>query len=324
MSEIDFLTSYDKPAPSKDERVVAVVGPTAVGKTALSERLALAMNGEIISADSMQIYRGMDIGTAKPPMEHRAVPYHCIDLVDPGHAFSAAMFQQVARTAIEQVLLRGHVPIVTGGTGLYVRAALDRMEFPPGEQGGSTSRSRYEELARDRGSEHMYGLLVGGDPASAALIHPNNVRRVIRALEMLDEGSSYAKQHAGFSVRESVYDVSLVGLTMNRELLYARIDQRVDLMMAQGLLDEVRTLLGEGLRVILTAAQAIGYKELVPVIEGRTGLEEAVASIKQASRRYAKRQLTWFRADPRIVWIDVTELSIEEVTQQALSAIDWS
>jgi tRNA dimethylallyltransferase len=170
----------------------------------------------------------------------------------------------------------------------------------------------------------MYGLLVSGDPGSASLIHPNNVRRVIRALEMLDEGGSYATQHAGFSVRESVYDASMIGLTMNRELLYARIDQRVDLMMAQGLLEEVEKLLGEGLRVILTAAQAIGYKELVPVIEGRAGLKEAVASIKQASRRYAKRQLTWFRADPRIVWIDVTELSIEEVTQRALSAIDWS
>ncbi len=304
-------------------RVLAVVGPTAVGKTALAEELAVRLGGEIVSADSMQVYRCMDIGTAKPSPDERRVPYHCIDVAEPGTAYSAALYQSEARRAIADCALRGVLPVMCGGTGLYVRAALDTMEFPAGEQVDNPVRTRWEHYAHEHGSDALHAELQAVDPASAALIHPNNVRRVIRAFEMLAEGTSYAAQHAGFSARESVYDARFVGLTMDRALLYERIDRRVDVMMERGLLGEVESLLAGDLRAALTATQAIGYKELVPVLEQGADLEEAVAAIKQASRRYAKRQLTWFRSDPRVMWIDVTELSLQQTAEAALDALEW-
>jgi len=311
------------PVPSADTRVLAVVGPTASGKTALAEELAVRLPGEIVSADSMQVYRRMDIGTAKPAPADRGVPYWCLDLAEPGEPFSAALFQRAAREAIAAVSARSKLPIVVGGTGLYVRAALDPLEFPAGEQADNAVRARYEALAAERGPEALHALLAERDPESAALVHANNVRRVVRALEMLDEGLSYAHQSAGFSARRSIYNARFVGLTMERERLYARIDARVDAMMAAGLLGEVEELLESGLREALTAAQAIGYKELVPVVEDGADLEEAVAAIKRATRRYAKRQLTWFRADPRVAWIDVTELKLAEAADAAMGTLDW-
>lgn len=311
-------------ADAPHTRVLAVVGPTAVGKTAVSEELAVRLGGEIVSADSMQVYRGMDVGTAKPAADVRRVPYHCVDLVDPGEPFSAALFQGFARDAIGDIAARGALPIVAGGTGLYVRAALDRMEFPSGEQADNPVRERYERFAAENGALALHVLLARRDPAAAAVIHPNNSRRVVRALEMADQGVSYADQLAGFSARESVYDARYIGLSMEREVLYARIDARVDAMMAAGLLGEVERLLDAGLRDALTATQAIGYKEFVPVVEGGADSDAAVAAVKQASRRYAKRQLTWFRSDPRIRWIDVTELTPEQAATLALDALDWS
>ncbi len=303
--------------------MLAVVGPTAVGKTALAEELATRLSGEIVSADSMQVYRGMDIGTAKPAPHERRVPYHCLDLVDPGTPFSAALFQQAARGAIDAITTSGRLAVVAGGTGLYVRAALDDWSFPPGEQADNPARARYEALAEESGCEALHALLAERDASSAALIHPNNVRRVVRALEMLDEGTSYAEQHAGFAERASVYDARFIGLTMDRERLYERVDARVDAMMAAGLLGEVERLLAAGLRDALTAQQAIGYKELVPVVEQGMPAEDAVTQIKLATRRYAKRQLTWFRADPRIWWLDVTELSLGEAADAAVARLDW-
>lgn len=308
--------------PAGGTRVVAVVGPTGVGKSAVADELALSRDGEIVSADSMQVYRGMDVGTAKVPKSQRRVRYHCIDLVDPGEPFSAALYQQAARDAIGDIAGRGHLPILTGGTGLYVRAALDDWRFPRGEQAENPSRAGYEAIALERGPDALHALLAARDAASAELIHPNNSRRVVRALEMLDEGVSYADQHAGFAARSSVYDSRIVGLSMEREDLYRRVDARVERMLEAGLLDEVRRLLTQGLRDALTAAQAIGYKELVPVVEGDAELEEAVADIKRATRRYAKRQLTWFRADPRIRWVDVTDLSLFEAVAAVEKAID--
>jgi tRNA dimethylallyltransferase len=310
-------------APSATQRVLAVVGPTAVGKTALAEELAVRLGGEIVSADSMQVYRGMNVGTAKPPLAERRVAYHCLDLVDPGEPFSAALFQSAARAAIADIAGRGRLPILAGGTGLYLRAALDTMEFPAGEQRGNPVRAAYEAFATEHGAEALHTLLAERDPDSAAVLHPNNVRRVVRALEMADEGVSYAHQAEGFSARESVYDARFVGLTMQRTQLYRRVDERVDAMLANGLLGEVRALLDAGLREALTASQAIGYKEFVPVIEGGADLDEAVSAVKQASRRYAKRQLTWFTADPRVRWIDVTELSLGEAAEAALGTLDW-
>jgi tRNA dimethylallyltransferase len=317
MSEAEFVEPHASPPP-----VVAVVGPTGVGKTELAESLAVALGGEIVSADSMQVYRGMDIGTSKQPQEHRRVPYHCIDLVEPGSAYSAAVYQRDARAAFEDIRARGRRPVLVGGTGLYVRAALDEMEFPEGEY-DSPVRAEIEAQAASLGAAGLHGLLAERDPDSAALIHPNNVRRVVRALEMLATGGpTYAHQAARFSERRAAVPAILIGLTMERSALCARIDERVDGMLAAGLLDEVARLLASGYRGALTASQAIGYKELVPVLEHGADVQEAVAAIKRATRRYAKRQLTWFRADPRISWIDVTELSPENAVSAASSLLE--
>jgi tRNA dimethylallyltransferase len=302
--------------------VVAIVGPTASGKTSLAEHLGAALDGEVVSADSMQVYRGMDIGTAKPPEAARRVRHWCVDLVDPGEAYSAAVFQTDARRAIADIQARGKVPIVAGGTGLYVRAALDEMEFPAGEQEANPVRAHYEALAADAGPEALHALLAARDPESASVIHPNNLRRVVRALEMHDAGISYAHQLAGFSARRSAYDTSFIGLDVRRERLYELIEARVDAMIAAGLLDEVERLLGAGLREALTASQAIGYKEFVPVIEEGADLDEAIAAVKRATRRYAKRQLTWFHADPRVRWIDVTDLTETQAADAAMRTLD--
>ncbi|MCE5202968.1 MAG: tRNA (adenosine(37)-N6)-dimethylallyltransferase MiaA [Actinomycetia bacterium] len=310
-------------APSHDRSspLIAIVGPTAVGKSALAEELALALAGEVVSADSMQVYRGMDIGTAKPRPSERRAPIHCIDIADPGTPFSAALYQRAAREAIEDIRARGRMAIVCGGTGLYVRAALDDMAFPAGEA-RTPAREELERLASAIGPQALHARLETIDPDSAALIHPHNVRRTIRALEMAREGVSYAAQARRFAQRRSVYPVTFIGLDMAREALYERIDARVDAMVASGLLEEVRTLLGQGLRDALTSPQAIGYKELVEVLEGRASLDDAIARIKQATRRYAKRQLTWFRADPRVRWIDVTGLSGEAIVERAVRLVE--
>ena len=303
--------------------MLAVVGPTASGKTALAEALALRIGGEIVSADSMQVYRGMDVGTAKQPPAERIVEYHCLDLVEPGVPYSAARYQVDARAAIDDILARGLTPVVAGGTGLYVRAALDDLSFPHGET-GAEPRHHYEALAEKLGPEGLHELLAERDPRSAALIHPNNVRRTVRALEMHDEGVSYAEQAAGFSRRRSLYPTLFIGLDMERDTLYERIGARVDKMMAKGLLEEVAGLLGHGYADALTAAQAIGYKELVDVVERGADLTEAVETIKRSTRRYAKRQLTWFRADPRIEWLDVTGSSREQTLSEALRLVESS
>ncbi len=302
-------------------QVVAVVGPTAVGKSRLAEEIAVRLGGEVVSADAMQVYTGMDIGTAKTPPLARRVPYHCVDLVEPGYPFSAALYQREARAAIESIASSSALPVLVGGTGLYIRAALDDWEFPRGDA-SSARRAELEMEAEVHGAEALHARLVELDPASAALIHPANVRRTVRALEMADEGASYAAQASGFSDRQSIYDTRFLGLTMDREQLYARIGRRVDAMLDAGLVDEVSGLLDSGLREALTAAQAIGYKELVPVIEQGADLREAADSIKQASRRYAKRQMTWFRGDDRIMWIDVTERRAGEVLDAALGLIE--
>jgi tRNA dimethylallyltransferase len=303
-------------------RVVAVVGPTGAGKSAAAEELALRLGGEIVSADSMQVYRGMDIGTAKQPIGTRRVPNHCVDLLDPGEPYSAALYQRDARAAIDDIATRGKVPILVGGTGLYVRAALDELEFPSGDSGSATRSALQTELAA-RGPEALYELLVERDPAAAALIHRNNTRRIVRALETLEEdGTSYAQTRERFTERRAHYPSSFIGLDVDRDVLYARIDRRVDAMLAAELLAEVSRLLDSGYRKALTAAQAIGYKELVPVLDGSGDLVSAVAAIKQASRRYAKRQLTWFRADPRVRWLDVTHLSPAGAAQAMISLLE--
>ena len=301
--------------------VIAVVGPTASGKSAVADLVAEALGSEVVSADAMQVYRGMDIGTAKTPASERRVPLLLVDVADPTEPYSAALYQRDSRREIDRLRAEGRVPVLCGGTGLYVRAALDEMEFPRGEVDGA-ARQRYQDLAGKLGPEGVHALLAERDPESAALIHPHNVRRVVRALEMLDEGVSYARQSAGFSEPREHYPSLQFALTMDRARLYARIDARVDAMMRAGLLDEVRGLMDAGAADALTSRQAIGYKELIDALEGRCTIGEAVDLIKLRSRRYAKRQLSWFRRDPRITWLDMDVLDADGAARLIVDALD--
>ena len=297
--------------------VIAITGPTASGKSAVAEELALLLGTEIISADAMQVYRGMDIGTAKVPAAERRAVLRLVDIVDPTEAYSAALYQRDARAEIDRVLAAGRRPVLCGGTGLYIRAALDDMRFPAGKITDGR-RQAYQELAEREGPERLHALLAERDPASAALIHPNNVRRTVRALEMLDEGVSYADQAAGFSAPRPYYEHLDFALSMDRAALYDRIDRRVDAMVAAGLVDEVRALLAAGAREALTARQAIGYKEVIQAIDGELGMDEAVRLIKQRSRRYAKRQISWCRRDPRTIWIAMDGRTPESAASEIL------
>lgn len=292
-------------------QVIAITGPTASGKSALADEVALRLGTDVISADAMQVYRGMDIGTAKTPMAERAVPLQLVDIVDPDQAYSAALYQRDARNLIDNYIEMGKLAILCGGTGLYIQAALEDMRFPQGEV-DDARRTRYNDMAESLGAAGIYQLLVERDPLSAEQIHPNNVRRVIRALEMADEGVSYAQQRSGFAQPTPVYSSLTFALTMDRGVLYERIDRRVDAMMDQGLVDEVSALVEYGMSDALTSRQAIGYKEIIDALSGLTTMEEAVALIKQRSRRYAKRQLSWCRRDPRTIWIDMDAYSLDQ------------
>lgn len=301
-------------------RVVCVVGPTASGKSAVAELVAMRLGSSVISVDAMQVYRGMDVGTAKTPAAERRCPLLMVDVADVDEDYSVQRFQHDARSCADELLREGCVPILCGGTGLYLDAVIDEMEFPAGEKDGSV-RETYEQMASERGPQALHALLAERDPESAALIHPNNVRRVVRALEMLDEGVSYARHHEGLKERRPHYDAQIWGLSWPRETLYARIDARVDQMMAEGLLDEVRALAGRGLTEEVTAGQAIGYKELLEVLAGAASLEEAVELIKRRTRRYAKRQLSWFRRDGRVRWLEMDRLGVEGACETILASL---
>ena len=300
--------------------VVCIVGPTASGKSALAELVALELDSAVVSVDAMQVYRGMDVGTAKTPVGERRCPLLMVDVANPTESYSVRLFQRDARAVVDGLLAEGRVPVLAGGTGLYLNAVIDEMDFPAGERDAAPRRA-YEALARERGPEGLHALLAERDPESAALIHPNNVRRVVRALEMLDEGVSYARHHEGLHERTAHYDARVWGLTMGRERLYRRIDERVDEMMSLGLADEVAGLAARGLTRDTTAGQAIGYKELLAALEGELTLDEAVEQVKLRSRRYAKRQLSWFRHDPRVRWIDLDETSLSEARDLVLADV---
>jgi tRNA dimethylallyltransferase len=288
-----------------NQATIAIVGATGTGKSMLAEYLAEQIDCGILSADSMQVYRFMDIGTAKVSLEQRKVSYFGIDLVNPDEPYSAASYQHYARTVMQSEHDAGRIVLMCGGTGLYVRAALDEFTFSAGQQIDSALRTHYEQLAADRGADAFHALLAEKDPASAALIHPHNVRRVIRAFELLDSGSSYATQSAGMKQYPSHKETLLVGLMSSRENLYRHLDARVDQMMTAGLLDEVSWLVNHGYREALTSMQAIGYKEFFPVLDGFICIEEAIDAVKRATRHYAKRQETWFKRDDRIEWFDL-------------------
>ncbi|MCL6518093.1 tRNA (adenosine(37)-N6)-dimethylallyltransferase MiaA [Alicyclobacillus sp.] len=289
--------------------VLCIVGPTATGKSELGVLVAKAVGGEVISADSMQVYRGMDIGTAKlTPGEMAGVPHHLLDLVDPDERFTVADWKERADRVIARLHHEGRLPIVVGGTGLYIRALTEDLDFA-GAEGSEPVRERLRAFAAEHGNEALHRLLAARDPESARRLHPNDVKRVIRAIEVAELGRSPMSQGYQWTIRGGRYRVVLFGITMDRARLYQRVNTRVDEMMARGLLDEVRRLLERGYDRSLPSMQAIGYKELAAHLAGEMSLEEAVARIKQNTRRFVKRQLSWFRRDPRIVWLDRGEMA---------------
>lgn len=286
-------------------RLVVVCGPTASGKTGMGVALAQRLDGEIISADSMQIYRGLDVGTAKvTPQEAAGIPHHLIDVCDPAQLFSVADFVDRARSLIAEITARGKVPLVVGGTGLYISCLLDGIRFveqPPIDG----LRARLEEEAARLGPQAMWEKLNGLDPKAAAAIHPNNVKRVLRALEIYEQtGATMSQQVAVSRPEQPPYDATVIGLRFaDRQRLYDRIDARVDAMVQQGILAEAQTV-WQHRETFATAAQAIGYKEFFPFFEGAATPEVCVEELKRASRRYAKRQLTWFGRMPQVQWIE--------------------
>ncbi len=297
------------------QRVICVLGPTASGKSEVAQLVAEALGGEVVSADSMQVYQGMDIGTAKLPLAERRVPHHLIDILDPGQPYSAQQFQVAARAVFAELEAAGVVPVLCGGTGLYVQAALEAMDFPGGERADNLVRAAYERRAKEEGPQALWDELQARDAASAALIHPHNVRRVVRALEMADRGVSYAHQVEGMKSLPEVVPSLRFGLQRDPEVLARRIDARVDAMMASGLVDEVKGLLSAGFREALTAPQAIGYKEIVAALDGVVSFDEAVVQIKTATRRYAKRQRSWLRRDSRLQMLDADALDAEALAR---------
>ena len=296
------------------KKLIVLIGPTAVGKTKLSIELAKKVNGEIISGDSMQIYKQLDIGTAKIHKEEmEGIPHHLIDIREPTESFSVADFQKEVRDLINEITSRGKVPMIVGGTGLYIQSVIYDYQF--GESAGNEQiRTRLENLFEEKGEEHLYSMLQKVDPISADAIHPNNVRRVIRALEVFEStGKTFSSLNEN-QHNELLYDVAMVGLTMDRERLYERINKRVDIMMDSGLINEVKTLYDKNIRNC-QSVQAIGYKELYDYFDGKTSLEKAVELIKQNSRRYAKRQLTWFRNKMDVTWFDMKDPLEEKLHQ---------
>ena len=285
-------------------KILCVVGPTASGKTAYAIDLAKGNNGEIVSCDSMQIYTYMNIGTAKATAEERAeVPHHMIDFVDPNRDYSVADFVTDARACIAEILSRGKMPVLCGGTGLYIDSVLKSVEFSPQKRDDKLRDELWKKAEQD-GAESVYEILKELDPIEVDKVHYNNVKRVIRAIEICKTTGMTKTEADKLSIGKPMYNPTIYGLNLPREKLYERIDRRVDIMVEQGLVGEVRQLLNMGIRRDSTAMQAIGYKELVRYIDGLCDFETAIEDIKRESRRYAKRQLTWFRRNPDIIWTE--------------------
>ncbi len=291
---------------SKKEKLVCIVGPTATGKTRLSIDLAKKLNGEIISGDSMQVYRGMDIGTAKVTKEEMSgIPHHLINIKDPEESFSVFEFQQLVRGKISEITNRNRLPMIVGGTGLYIQAVIYDYRFSH-EARSEHIRRKIEQRLLQEGGDTLYNELKEIDPETAGKIHPNNERRIIRALEVYYTTGKTMTEIRRQQENKLLYDAVLIGLTMERQKLYERIDQRVDQMMEKGLLQEAKMLYEQGLRNH-TSTQAIGYKELFDYFDGKISLDEAVGQIKRNTRRFAKRQLTWFRNKMDVTWFDMTD-----------------
>ena len=288
--------------------LIILTGPTAAGKTDTSIELAKAVDGEIISADSMQVYRHMDIGSAKiMPEEMKGVPHHLIDVLEPEEDFNVVRFQSLAKKAIDEICSRGKIPILTGGTGFYIQAVLYDIDFTEND-GDMSYRTFLEETAREKGAQYLHAMLSQADPESAEQIHAHNVKKVIRALEFYHQtGEKISEHNAREREKTSVYNSAYFVLTQERSTLYERIDRRVDRMMEMGLLDEVKRLKARGLDRNSVSMQGLGYKEMLAFLEGEYPLDEAVRIIKRDTRHFAKRQLTWFRREKDVIWLDKDE-----------------
>jgi len=303
--------------------VIVITGPTASGKTKVSIELAKRINGEIISADSMQIYKYMDIGTAKVTEEEKqGIMHHLLDIVDPRQTFSVAEFKELALQCIREITQKGKNPIIAGGTGLYINALIYNVQFSEADI-DENLRKALEKEALEKGNEYLYEKLAKIDPVKASQIHKNNLKRIIRALEVYEKTKKAPSYHESMSMKvPPEYNFIVFGINMKREVLYDRINRRVDMMMESGLVEEVENLyrhdmLGE------TAIQGLGYKEIIWYLRGEATLDEAVRILKRNTRRYAKRQMTWFKRIDGIIWINVDELTEpEEITKKIIKYIE--
>ena len=294
--------------------LIILAGPTAVGKTSLSIRLAKETGGEIISADSMQVYRHMDIGSAKITKEEmEGVPHYLVDMLEPEEEFNVVRFQQMAEEAAERIWKKGKIPLVVGGTGFYIQALLYDIDFTENDGDESYRRQLERKASDEEGDSELYEILKTVDPKAAQEIHPRNIKRIIRALEFYHQtGKKISEHNETQRQKESPYNYAYFVLTDERSRLYERIDRRVDLMMEQGLLDEVRYLKERGVRKDSTAMQGLGYKELYAYLEGEYPLDEAVRIIKRDTRHFAKRQLTWFKRERDVIWADKSVIGQDE------------
>jgi tRNA dimethylallyltransferase len=293
--------------------LVAIVGPTAVGKSALAIELAAMLDGEIVSADSMQVYKGMDIGTAKLTEEEMVasngikIPHHLIDFLSPTENFNVAEYQNLAREKIAEIHEKGKIPFLVGGTGLYINAVIDKYDFENSPVNEDLRKRLWEE-AQENGNLYIYEKLKKVDPITANKLHPNNLKRIIRALEYYYSTGKLFSQKK-ITKKESIYKLAMIGLNCERSVLYDKINKRVELMLKNGLVDEVKMLLDKGVTTSYTAMQGLGYKQIAQYLRGEISYEEAVRRLKRDTRHFAKRQLTWFRRDERIIWYEVNNNS---------------
>lgn len=292
--------------------LIILTGPTASGKTALSVELAKRIGGEIISADSMQVYRHMDVGSAKVTVEEMdGVPHHLIDVLDPQDAFNVVVFQEMAKKAMEEIYQNGHIPIVAGGTGFYIQALLNDIDFTEND-GDTEYRQSLEKLAAEQGANVLHEKLRAVDPASADAIHANNVKRVIRALEFYEQtGKRISEHNEEERQKESPYNFAYYVLNMDRARLYSRIDMRVDKMVEDGLVEEVEKLKAMGCTRDMVSMQGLGYKEILDYLNGELSLDEAIYVLKRDTRHFAKRQLTWFKREKEVSWITQEEFDFD-------------
>ena len=298
---------------NKKPPLVVLTGPTAVGKTKLSITLAKAIGGEILSADSMQVYKHMDIGSAKiRPQEMQGVPHHLIDILEPWEEFNVVVFQKKCFECMEGIYQRGHIPILVGGTGFYIQAVLRGIDFTENEE-NTAYREKMERLAAEQGPEVLHAMLKEVDPVSAEAIHAHNIKRTIRALEYYElTGEPISAHNEREKERTSPYNFSYFVLTDDREKLYEKIELRIDEMLAEGLVDEVKHLQESGCHRGMVSMQGLGYKEILAYLDGECSLEEAVYTLKRDTRHFAKRQLTWFRREGEVTWIDKGQFDYNE------------